>query len=266
MRIGFIGGGVMGEAIIKGILAKKVVKPTAITVSDISKQRLATLKERYGVTTTNKNEQAAQSSDVIILAIKPSEMDTVLPQLRPLSSKQLVISIAAGVTLATLKKGLRHNRLIRSIPNMPGQIGEGISVWTATPEVTQKQKDTATAILASLGEEIYVASEKYIDMATAVSGSGPGYIFLIAEALTDAGVHIGLPRTVAEKLVIETLIGSGRSIKMLGEHPASLRNKVTSPGGTTTEGLLELETGGLRSLLLHAVIAAYEKSLSLGSK
>jgi len=266
MRIGFIGGGVMGEAVIKGILAKKVVKPAAITVSDISRQRLATLKQRYTIVTTGKNEEAVQTSDVIILAIKPSEMGTVLPQLRPLSAKQLVISIAAGVTIDTLKKGLRHNRLIRSMPNMPGQIGEGITVWTSTPEVTQKQKDAATAILASLGEEVHVASEKYIDMATAVSGSGPGYIFLIAEALTDAGVHIGLPRTIAEKLVVETLIGSGRSIKVLGEHPASLRNKVTSPGGTTTEGLLELETGGLRSLLLHAVIAAYQKSLSMGEK
>ncbi len=266
MRIGFIGGGVMGEAILKGILTKKVVRPTAITVSDISKQRLTTLQQRYGITTTGNNKQAAADSDIIILAIKPSEMGAVLPQLRSLSAKQLVISIAAGVTLDTLRKGLKHNRLIRSMPNMPGQIGEGITVWTATPEVTQKQKEMATSILASLGEEIHVASEKYIDMATAVSGSGPGYIFLIAEALTDAGVHIGLPRTIAEKLVIETLIGSGRSLKTLGEHPASLRNKVTSPGGTTTEGLLELETGGLRSLLLHAVIAAYQKSLSMGSK
>jgi len=265
MRISFIGGGVMGEAIIKGILAKKVVRPNEITVSDISKHRLTTLHEQYGINITTKNEQAVQDSDIVILAIKPSEMGTVLPQLRPLS-KQLVISIAAGVTLDTLKKGLKHNRLIRSMPNMPGQIGEGITVWTATPEVTQRQKDATTTILASLGEEIYVSSEKYIDMATAVSGSGPGYIFLIAESLTDAGVHIGLPRTIAEKLVIETLIGSGRSLKTLGEHPASLRNKVTSPGGTTTEGLLKLESGGIRSLLLHAVIAAYEKSLSMGSK
>jgi len=266
MKISFIGGGVMGEAILKGILARKLVKPSGITVSDISRQRLALLQKRYKVNTTDDNRQSSEDSNVIILAVKPSEINTVLPQLRPLHAKQLVISIAAGVTLDALRKGLKHNLLIRSMPNMPGQIGEGITVWTAAAAVTQRQKDITSRILSALGEEIYVSAEKYIDMATAVSGSGPGYIFLIAEALIDAGVHIGLPRATAEKLVTQTLIGSGKSLKITGEHPASLRNKVTSPGGTTTEGLLELETGGLRSRLLHAVIAAYQKSVSMGSK
>jgi pyrroline-5-carboxylate reductase len=152
------------------------------------------------------------------------------------------------------------------MPNMPSQIGEGITVWTATTEVDQKQKELAKSILSSLGEELYVNSEKYIDMATALSGSGPAYIFLIVEALIDAGVHIGLPRNIAEKLVLETTIGSTKTIKVMAKHPAELRNMVTSPGGTTAEGLLQLETGGLRSLLLQAVIAAYDKARSLGTK
>jgi pyrroline-5-carboxylate reductase len=152
------------------------------------------------------------------------------------------------------------------MPNMPAQIGEGMTVWTTASEVSERQKDMAQSILAALGEELYVSAEKYIDMATAVSGSGPAYVFLVIEALTDAGVHIGLPRDMAEKMVIQTVLGSARSVKATGKHPAELKNKVTSPGGTTAEGLLQLESGGLRSLLLRAVIAAYEKSKSLGAK
>jgi pyrroline-5-carboxylate reductase len=145
-------------------------------------------------------------------------------------------------------------------------VGEGMTVWTATADVNQKQKDMAQSILAALGQEIYVASEKYIDMATAVSGSGPAYVFLIIESLVDAGVHIGLPRDMAEKLVVQTVLGSARAVEVMGKHPAELRNMVTSPGGTTTEGLLQLENGGLRSLLLQAVIAAYNKAKALGGR
>jgi len=152
------------------------------------------------------------------------------------------------------------------MPNMPAQVGEGMTVWTATAEVNQKQKDMAQSILAAMGKEIFVSSEKYIDMATALSGSGPAYVFLIIEALVDAGVHIGMPRDMAEKLVIQTVLGSTRALEVMGKHPAELKNMVTSPGGTTSEGLLQLETGGLRSLLLKAVIAAYNKSKALGTK
>lgn len=266
MKISFIGGGTMGEALIKSLLAKGVASPQDITVSDISQKRHDILKKNYGVKTTASNPEAIDGAEIIVLAIKPQDMNTVLKELGKLSAKQLVLSIAAGVTLETLSKGLSHNYLVRAMPNMPAQIGEGITVWTATPEVSQKQKELAKSILSAAGEEIYVNSEKYIDMATALSGSGPAYIFLIIEALTDAGVHIGLPRDTAEKLAIKTIIGSARAVQAMSKHPAELKNMVTSPGGTTTEGILQLETGGLRSILIRAVIAAYDKAKSLGSK
>jgi pyrroline-5-carboxylate reductase len=266
MKIGFIGGGVMGEAIVKGILAKGIAKPADITVSDVSKARRDLLSKQYDVKTVADNQQAVKEADVVVLAIKPQELHKVLGELKGLTSKKLVISIVAGATLDTLCQGLGHNCVVRSMPNMPAQIGEGMTVWTATVGVSKQQNETARSILGALGEEMYVSGEKYIDMATAVSGSGPAYVFLVIEALTDAGVHIGLPRDMAEKMVIQTVLGSARSVKATGRHPAELKNKVTSPGGTTTEGLLQLESGGLRSLLLRAVIAAYEKSKSLGAK
>ncbi len=266
MRISFIGGGVMGEALIKSLIAKGVAAPKDITISDISQKRRDTLKKSYGVKTIASNLEAVKKAEVIVLAVKPQDLSAVLRELKKLTPQQLVLSIAAGVTLETLRQGLNHNCLVRAMPNMPAQIGEGMTVWIASAEVSQKQKELAKSILSASGEEIYVNNEKYIDMATALSGSGPGYVFLIIEALTDAGVHIGLPRDTAEKLVIETIIGSARAVKTTAKHPAELKNMVTSPGGTTSEGILQLETGGLRSLLLRAVIAAYDKAKSLGIK
>ncbi len=266
MKISFIGGGVMGEALLKSIIAKGVAAPKDLTVSDVSQKRRDIIKKNYKVTTTTSNLEAAKKAEVTILAVKPQDVNNVLKELKGLSAKQLVLSIAAGVTLETLQKGLNHSCLVRAMPNMPAQIGEGMTVWTTSTGVSQKQKEMVKAILAASGEELYVANEKYIDMATAVSGSGPAYIFLVIEALTDAGVHIGLPRDIAEKLVIETVIGSARAVKGMDKHPAELKNMVTSPGGTTTEGILQLETGGLRSLLLRAVIAAFDKAKSLGAK
>jgi pyrroline-5-carboxylate reductase len=266
MKISFIGGGTMGEAIIKSLLAKGVAKPDDIFASDASEARQDILKNKYRIKTTSNNKEAIKGADVVILAIKPQELGKILGELKGLTSQQLVLSIAAGMSLETLREGLGHSTLVRAMPNMPAQVGEGMTVWTVTADVNQKQKDMAQAILAALGKEIYVASEKYIDMATAVSGSGPAYIFLTIEALVDAGVHIGLPRDMAEKLVVQTVLGSARAVEVMGKHPAELKNMVTSPGGTTTEGLLQLETGGLRSLLLQAVIATYNKAKSLGGK
>jgi pyrroline-5-carboxylate reductase len=266
MRVCFVGGGNMGEAIIKSLLNKGTISPNAITVSDISQQRRDLLEKEYGVKTTINNSEAIKNTDVVILAIKPQDLNNVMIELKNDLSRQLVLSIIAGATMDTLKQGLDHAYLVRAMPNMPAQIGEGMTVWTATDEVAPDHKEFAKSILSAAGEEIYVNSEKYIDMATALSGSGPAYIFLVIEALTDAGVHIGLPRNIAEKLVIETTLGSTRTVKELKKHPAELRNMVTSPGGTTAEGILQLELGGLRSLMLKAVIAAYEKSKNLDSK
>ncbi len=266
MKISFIGGGIMGEAIIKSLLAKGVSKPGDIVVSDVSKLRRDVLKKKHGVKVVADNKEAVKGAEVVVLAVKPQELSKVMGELKGLSPQQLVLSIAAGTTLESLQQGLRHSRLVRAMPNMAAQIGEGMTVWTATEEVNQKQKDMAQSILAATGKEIYVSSEKYIDMATAVSGSGPAYVFLVIEALVDAGVHIGLPREMAEKLVVQTVLGSARAVEVMGKHPAELKNMVTSPGGTTTEGLLQLEAGKLRSLLLQAVIAAYNKAKALGAK
>jgi pyrroline-5-carboxylate reductase len=266
MKISFIGGGTMGEAIVKSLLAKGVAKPDDILASDVSEARQDILRNKYRIKTMSDNKEAIKGADVVVLAIKPQELGKALGELKGLTSQQLVLSIAAGITLDTLQEGLGHSIVVRAMPNMPAQVGEGMTVWTATADVNQKQKEMAQSILAALGKEIYVASEKYIDMATAVSGSGPAYVFLVIEALVDAGVHIGLPRDMAEKLVVQTVLGSARAVEVMGKHPAELKNMVTSPGGTTTEGLLQLETGGLRSLLLQAVIATYNKAKSLGSK
>jgi pyrroline-5-carboxylate reductase len=266
MKICFIGGGNMGEAIIKSLLARGVAKADDITTSDVSEARRDILKKKYRIKTVANNKDAVKGAEVVALAIKPQELTKVLAELKGLSAKQMVLSIIAGATIETLEEGLEHSLIVRAMPNMPAQIGEGMTVWTATADVNEKQKDIARSILAAMGKEIYVSSEKYIDMATALSGSGPAYVFLIIEALVDAGVHIGMPRDMAEKLVIQTVLGSTRSLEVMGKHPAELKNMVTSPGGTTSEGLLQLETGGLRSLLLKAVIAAYNKSKALGAK
>lgn len=266
MRISFIGGGLMGEALIKSILANGLALPADITVSDISQQRRDILNQKYGIKTIVDNREATNGADLVVLAVKPQDLSMVLSKLKKPPAQQLVFSIVAGATLDKLCHELDHACLVRAMPNMPAQIGEGITVWTSTAEVNQHQNELAKSILSALGSEIYVNSEKYLDMATAISGSGPAYFFLIVEALIDAGVHIGLPRNIAEQLVTETAIGSARTVKVTAKHPAELRNMVTSPGGTTTEGILQLEMGGLRSLLLRAVIAAYDKAKAIGTK
>ena len=264
MHIAFIGGGGMGEAIIAGLLAKEVARPADIIVSDISPERRSLLSDRYGVATTADNRQAASGAETLVLAIKPQTLHEVMGELngRP-APGQLVISIVAGATLETLTRGLGHKVVVRAMPNAPARVGQGMTVWTASDAVTKAQREVARRVLGALGKEI-MADERYLDMATAVSGSGPAYIFLVIEALIDAAVHIGLPRDMASELVVETVLGAGRLAKESGEHPSELRNMVTSPGGTTAEGLLKLEEGGLRAAISQAVIAAYEKAISLG--
>jgi len=254
----------MGEAMVKSLLAKGVVTNADVVVSDIAQERRKALKEKYSVRITDDNRAAVVDVDVVVLAVKPQELSGVLDQIRGSLSGQLVLSIVAGASLDSLRRGLDYGRLVRAMPNMPAQIGEGVTVWTATSEVTSRQRGMAKSILGAMGEEVYVDSEKYVDMATALSGSGPAYVFLVIEALVDAGVHIGLPRQLSERLVTRTVLGSAQAVELTGKHPAELKNMVTSPGGTTAEGLLQLEKGGIRSLLSQAVIAAYEKAKSLG--
>lgn len=268
MRIAFIGGGIMGEAMIKCLLANEVATPRNITVSDMNEQRRELLNQKYGVNTLSNNAKAIEGVDLIILAVKPQNLPQAMEEMLKAGSlppTALVLSIVAGASLSALCQGLNHPSIVRAMPNMPAQIGQGMTVWTATAKVSKKQKETAQAILGALGQEIYVDDEKYLDMATALSGSGPAYVFLFIEAFIDAGVHIGLSRDVAQRLVLQTVLGSTCAVQETGKHPAELRNMVTSPGGTTTEALFQLEKGCLRSLLLEAVAAAYDKAKKLSA-
>ncbi len=197
---------------------------------------------------------------MIILAVKPQNLPQVMAEMKGLAFEQLVLSIVAGAALSSLCHGLNHSSVIRAMPNMPAQIGEGMTIWTATTKTKQRQKKLAQTILGTLGKEVYVADEKYLNMATALSASGPAYVFLFIEALIDAGVHIGLPRDLSQELTIQTIVGSTRTVEKTGKHPADLRNMVTSPGGTTTEALLELEKGRFRSIIMEAVAAAHKKA------
>jgi pyrroline-5-carboxylate reductase len=263
IRIAFIGGGAMGEAMVRCLLAKKVTAPQDMVVSDISPVRREFLSREYGVSSLADSRRAMANAGLIILAVKPQNLPRTMEELKGLAPEQLVLSIVAGATLSSLCQGLNHSSVIRAMPNMPAQVGEGMTVWTATAETEQKQKELGQTILGALGKEIYVSDEKYLGMATALSGSGPAYVFLFIEALVDAGVHIGLPRDMAQELVIQTILGSTLTVQKTSKHPADLRNMVTSPGGTTTEALLQLEKGRFRSLLLEAVAAAYKKAKRL---
>ena len=263
MRIAFIGGGAMGEAMIRGILTKGVAAPQDLVVSDVSPSRRGLLSKEYGISALADNRTAVKNADLIVLAVKPQNLPQVADEIKAPSPEQLVLSILAGGTLSNLCRDLNHSSVVRAAPNMPAQIGQGITVWTATAETDQRQKELAQTVLGAMGKEIYVADEKYLDMATALGGSGPAYVLLFIEAFIDAGVHIGLPRDMAQEVVIQTILGSTCTVEKMGKHPAVLRNMVTSPGGTTTEALLQLEKGGFRYLLLEAVVAAHKKAQRL---
>jgi len=263
--LAFIGSGTMAEAMIKGILNNGLTDPHRIIASGPRPERGRELEERYGVRSTTDNEEAAQAGDIVVLSIKPRVLPFVLDDLRSLiRPHQLIFSIVAGARIGTIAQVLQHLAIVRVMPNTPAQVGEGMSVWTATPEVTEEQRAQARAILQALGTEIYIEDEDALDMATAVSGTGPTYVFLMMEALVEAAVHLGFSRRVARKLVIQTVLGSVLFAGESGRHLAELRNMVTSPGGTSAEAIYQLEKGGLRTIISKGVWAAYQKSRLLG--
>lgn len=265
-KIALIGPGVMAEAIIGGLLRKEITTPDHILAAGPRSERVEELRVRYGIQTFTDNRSAASQADVVILSIKPQRLSKVLPGLAgAIPQGALVLSIIAGATLQTLADGLKHAAVVRSMPNTPAQIGEGITVWTASSSVSGAQRETASRILCALGQEVYVEEESYLDMATALSGTGPAYVFLFMEAMVDAGVHMGLPRRIAEQLVMQTILGSVSYYQKNKIHPAQLRNQVTSPGGTTAAALYYLEKAGFRTALSRAIWAAYERSQELGA-
>ncbi|MBN1366346.1 MAG: pyrroline-5-carboxylate reductase [Dehalococcoidales bacterium] len=265
MKIAFIGGGNMGEAILKAVLANKLSIPKEITVSDVSEARRKYLKKEYEVAVTSETLAAINSAEVIILAIKPQILTTVLSELNNrIKATQLVLSIIAGATIKKISEGLNHKRIVRSMPNTPAQIGEGMTVWTATPEVTAKQKKQAKTILGTMGQELFVEDEKYLNMATAISGSGPAYVFYLVESFVAAAEKVGWTTEEAEKLALQTLVGATHLLQKSDKTSAELRRAVTSPDGTTAAAIEQFEKGNFTGLVTQAIEAALKRAKELG--
>ncbi|MBV8445469.1 MAG: pyrroline-5-carboxylate reductase [Candidatus Dormibacteraeota bacterium] len=263
-RLGIVGAGVMAEAMLAGLVAGEVIAPSAVCCSHPRPERREELEARFGVSTSAANGDAVRDADVLLLAVKPQLLDGVMAELRGgLRAGQLVISIVAGASTRALSEGLGHPAVVRSMPNTPAQIEQGVTVWYATEAVDERGRDWARRMLATLGREFEVHDERQVAMATAVSGTGPTYIFLFIEALTDAAVHLGFPRHVARELVLDTMQGSAAFALRSGKHPAQLRDMVTSPGGTSAAALYQLERGRLRTVVSDAVWAAFRRTLEL---
>ncbi len=263
--IATVGTGVMAELMIAGLLAVDGFEAAQVIASDPRAERREEVKAKLAIAVTASNTEAVEAAQVVVLAIKPQMLVEVGRQIASvLRPEQLVISILAGPTTKALRNSLRHDAIVRAMPNTPAQLGKGMTVWYATPQVTERQREQAAALLRSLGKEIQVEDEKYVSMSTAVSGTGPAYVFLVMEALIDAAVHLGFPRHIAHDLVIETLLGGTLLAQASGDHPAYLRNMVTSPAGTSAAAIAAMEKGGLRTVLSEAVFAAYRRTEELG--
>jgi pyrroline-5-carboxylate reductase len=264
--VAFIGAGAMGEAMISSLLNSHTVEAKAITASDPARERVKDLESRFGIGTTIGNLPAAKNAQIVILSVKPQMLRFVFRDLAgKLRKDALVLSIIAGARIDSMAQGLKHSSIVRSMPNTPAQVAEGMTVWTANAGVTALQREQAQAILRAFGKELYVADEAFLDMATAISGSGPSYVFLFMEALIDAAVHLGFSRNDARMLVTQTVRGSAIYAEQSQSHPAEMRNLVTSPGGTSAHALYQLEKGGFRTLLSKAVWAAFQRSVSLSA-
>ncbi|MCK5653156.1 MAG: pyrroline-5-carboxylate reductase, partial [Gemmatimonadetes bacterium] len=264
--VAILGAGAMGEVLAGGLL-RAGWDPSEISLAARREERRREVEKTTEIATSLDPAEAAADRRVVIVAVKPGDVRGLLEQITgSITSDQIVISLAAGVTCAVYEAALGEVAVVRAMPNTPAQIGEGMTVWTATPEVNQQQQAQAQAILKAMGQEIYVAEERALDMATAVSGTGPTYVFLMMEAMTDAAVHLGFSRRVAKALVIQTVLGSALFALQSSKHLAELRNMVTSPGGTSADAIYQLEKGSLRTILSKAIWAAYQKSLLLGEQ
>jgi len=266
-RLAIIGAGVMAESMIAGLLARQMIAPERIIASHPREDRRAGLEERFGIRTVESNVDAAREAELVLLSIKPQVLAAVMKQLKgTLREDQVVISILAGAPIRSLRRGLDHRAIVRVMPNTPAQVGEGMAVWCCTDAVSGDAQAKVRAALGALGEELQVDTEKYVDMATALSGTGPTYVFLMMEALIDAGVHMGFPRRIAEQIVLQTVGGSVSFARSSGKHLAELRNMVTSPGGTSAEAIYQMEKGGLRTVLSKSVYAAYQRTQTLAAE
>ena len=254
----------MAEALIRGLRASRDFSRSPILVSDPIRARLSQLKSAYQVDPREHNADLAESSDVIILAVKPNTIPSVLNQVKTATRGKLFISIAAGVPVRTLRAPLgKTARIIRVMPNNPAMVGAGITAIFADPSISRKDLEMASPIFSAVGPVAVIESEHLMTAVTGLSGSGPAFIYIVAEALSDAGVKLGLSRETADLLSFRTLLGAARMLEETGIHPAELKNQVTSPGGTTIAGIERLEALGLRSALIEAVVAAAKRSEEL---
>jgi pyrroline-5-carboxylate reductase len=273
VQLSFIGTGIMAEAILAGLLRQKLVAPDQICGSHPRQARREELETKYGIRMFEHNVDAATfrqdalPSSIVILSVKPQRLGGVLKELEgSITEDQIVLSIIAGARIETIQTALHHKSIVRAMPNTPAQIGHGMTAWTATASVDENQVRQVRSMLAALGKEMWVENERMIDMATALSATGPTYFFLVMEALTDAGVHMGFSRHLSQELVQQTLLGSVLFAMESNKHPAELRNMVTSPGGTSAEAIYQMEKGGLRTVLSKAVWAAFQRAVELGKK
>jgi len=269
-KIGFIGAGSMAEALVKGLLLSGVFKKDQIMMSDVAKDRLNFMSSHYGVKTTPKNIEAAKMSDLIVLAVKPNLIGVVLSEIKGLlTARKILISIAAGINTSYISELVKRKmKIVRVMPNTPALVLAGASVIYCNPLLNQEEKENISRIFESIGIALVIENEELLDAVTGLSGSGPAYVAMFIEALSDGGVKMGLPRNMALNLAAQTVYGTAKMMLESGIHPAELKDKVSSPGGTTIEGIKELEVHGLRGSVISAVESATRRSkeLSKGGK
>ena len=266
LRVGFLGAGRMASALVRGWLAAGLVRADRVWASDpVEAARVGFADQLDGVHTTTDNAEVVANSDLLVLAVKPQAMDGLLREIREaVTTKHLVVSIAAGVSLAQLARGLGSDRrLVRVMPNTPCLVGASAAAFAAGEHATDEDVSLVGALLEAVGKAFDVP-EHLLDAVTGLSGSGPAFVYVMIEALSDGGVRVGLPRPVATALAAQTVLGAAKMVLETGEHPGTLKDAVTSPGGTTISGLHELERGGLRAALMNAVEAATQRSIELG--
>lgn len=269
-KLAFIGCGVMAESMIAGLLRKEIVASDQIVASHPRPERRRELVDRYGIETFEHNADAVKAlpdSGIVVLSVKPQRIGNVLNDLNgTVRPEHLVISIIAGARIEKLSHALSNGLVVRAMPNTPSQIGAGMTAWTCSESVGDAHRMQVRTMLSALGKELYVETENMIDMATSLSATGPTYIFMVMEAMTDAGVHLGFSREIAKELVQQTMLGSVLFAMESHKHPAELRNMVTSPGGTSAEAIYQMEKGTLRTVLSKAIHAAYRRAVELGKR
>lgn len=269
LKVGFIGGGMMAEAMLGGLLSGGLPH-TSVAVSEPDAKRRKVLADTFKVEVCADNTKVCKDSDIVVMAVKPQVLDVVLKELGdkaesdPAVADSLLISIVAGKTLAAFGKYLPKARIARVMPNTPARVGAGASVYVLNSSCRPEDAQRVEAVMGSCGIVERVGDEKLLDAVTGLSGSGPAYVYLLIEALSDGGVRMGLPRPIATRLAAQTVMGAGKMVIDMGEHPGKLKDDVTSPGGTTIAGVHELEKGGFRGTVMNAVEAATERSRQLG--